>query len=88
MKEGCQVAAPDLHTKLHLYAQECTERKKKEQNGAQDDAGCSVCVPPVGMKYSYMPYKQKCIGASIQGCVLCVQGRAVGCSLPALFLLI
>ena len=35
-----------------------------------------------------MPYTQKCMSASTQGCVVCVQRRAVGCSLLALFLLI
>ena len=35
-----------------------------------------------------MPYNQKFMSASIQGCVFCVQGRAVGCSFFALLLLI
>ena len=83
MKEGSQVAASDLLTQLHLYAQKCTERRKTAQNGAQEHAGCCVCVPSFRMKYSPMPYNHKCMSASIQGCVFCTQGRAVGCSLLA-----
>ena len=87
MREGSQVAAPDLLTQLHLYAQECTERKKTKYREFRSMLD-AVCVPPLGKEYSPMPYTQKCMSASTQSCVFCVQGRAVGCSLLALLLLI
>ena len=88
LKEGNQIAASDRLIQLQmLYAQDCTvdERLKKRESRSMLDA---VCLPPLGNKYISMPYKQKCMSASIQGCVFCVQGRAVGCSLLALVLLI
>ena len=87
VKEGNLLAAPDLQTQLQMYAQDCTvdERQKKRESRSMLNA---ACLPPLGNKYISMPYNQKCMSASIQGCVFCVQGRAVGCSLLALVLLI
>ena len=44
MKKGSQVAAPNLLTPAHLYAQECTERRKREQKGVQEHAKCFECA--------------------------------------------
>ena len=87
MKDGSQVAAPDVLTQLHLCAQECTERRKREKRESRSMLD-AVCVPPLGKEYSPMPYTQNCMSALTQSCVFCKQGRTVGCSLLALLMLI
>jgi len=44
MKEGSQVAAPYLLTQFHLYAQECTDKRKTEKKEVQEHVGCCVCA--------------------------------------------
>ena len=88
MKEGSQVAAPDLLTQLHLHTHECTDRRETEKKGVQEHAACCACLLPLGKSNSPMPYTQKFMSASIQGCVFCVQGKAVSSSFLALLSLI
>jgi len=89
MKEGSQVAAPDLLTQLYLHAQECTEKEReieKERKFRSLLDAVSVCLP--WGRNKAMPSTQKCMSASIKSCVVCVEGKAVGSSLLALLLLI
>ena len=43
MKEGSQVAAPDLLNQVHFYARECTERRKREKREFRSKLD-AVCV--------------------------------------------
>ena len=77
MKEGSQVAASDLLTQLHLYAQKCTERRKTEYNGVQEHAGCCVCAS-LGEEiqpHALPPKVHECINTML--CVLCARQSSV-----------
>jgi len=88
MKKCSQVLAPDLLTHLHLYAHECTDRRKTEKKGSLGACWMMWLFASFGESKNPMPYNQKFMSASKQGCVFCVQGRAVGCSFLALLSLI
>ena len=71
MKNGSQVAAPDLLTPLHLYAQECTERKKREQKGVQEHARCFLFASIGGkiQPHALNPKVHECINTRL--CFFC-----------------
>ena len=71
-KEGSQVAAPDVLTQLHLCAQECTERRKREKRESRSMLD-AVCVPSLGKEYSHAlhPKVHECINTEL--CVLCAR---------------
>ena len=80
MKEGSLVAARDLLTHFHFYAQECTQRRKKEKS---EFRSMLDAVSPLGNCYSqaFHPKVHKCINTEL--CVLCARqnsGLQLACS--------
>ena len=82
VKEGSQVAAPDLLTQLHSHAQECAVRRKREKREFRSML-VAVCVSSLGKEYSHVlhPKVHECISTEL--CVLCSRqssGLQLACS--------
>ena len=72
MKEGSQVAAPDLLTQLHSYAQDCTVRRKREKREFRSIL-FAVCVSPLRKENSHALHPKVHESIITELCVLCAR---------------